>query len=211
MAQQMPSSTSSSPLAHFRDSLRYTLQDAAADPSSDSMPLETLNDQDDSPLGGSSFATALPRRNHTISGSARNKTKRLPQHFEQPSVKPNRGPVSPLAGSLPLSPNRNSLKEITGTENEHDEWEKAIKDEVSSRRRPEHRKDEETELTILPRNVRPALLGGRRSGLVALFELKFSFWIPRSNSSSTSSSVPQSSPSQSQPCRSIEQQASSRN
>lgn len=120
-------------------------------------------DGDDQPLGAGILAN-LPRRNHTISsGTQRGKTKRLPQHFEQPmpagaaaaatSSSSTTSPPPPpgtlpfqqqqqqqqsahhtpqLGSAAPLSPTRNSLKEIAGMENEHDEWERAILDERSS-------------------------------------------------------------------------------
>lgn len=106
------------------------------------------DDDDDAPLGVG-LGGPLPRRNHTISsGTTRARAKKLPQHFEQPSSPPSMpgessrgGPSSaphapgPLSAAFrhhnPASPSRNSLREITGAEDDHDNWEREIDDEVS--------------------------------------------------------------------------------
>lgn len=108
-----------------------------------------LEDDDDEMPLGAGLGGPLPRRNHTISsGTAGTKARRLAQHFEQPvpSTSSHSGSHSPQASKHGAesaesgafqshnvaSPGRNSLREIAGAENEHDEWERAILDERKS-------------------------------------------------------------------------------
>lgn len=139
-------------MSHY-DAERADLQEVL---SGEDGPAPFEVDEEDVPLGPG-LVSLLPRRNHTISASTARMKKRLPQHFEQPISPASTSTSSPTShrqsqhqrggsvasGSNVLtqlqqemgSPNRNSLKEIIGLENEHQEWERAILDEVSGSER----------------------------------------------------------------------------
>ncbi|CAO1636483.1 unnamed protein product [Sympodiomycopsis kandeliae] len=147
-SQSTPSSAPYNTLPRSPARLRSPVPDQTTTFSNAMAEADNVDFSQDIPLG-IGLAGQLPRRNHTISSAtAGQKTRRLAQHFEQPlppstpqtstsSPKAQRGTTDSIEADAfhsptVLSPNRNSLKEIAGAENEHDEWERAILDERKS-------------------------------------------------------------------------------